>query len=184
MQQTNGTYPWFAIRVRSRCENSVATILGGKGYDWFLPQYRSRRAWSDRIREIQLPLFPGYVFSRFDLQHRLPILTTPGVVRIVGIGKRPMPIDESEITALQAAVRSGLPSRPWPFLEVGQHVRIEHGPLYGLEGILLDFKGQHRLVLSISLLQRSVAVEVDGAWVAPLQPQGRDCNRLAISANL
>ena len=97
---SNGSYPWFALRVRSRYENTVATFLGGKGYEWFLPLYKSRRAWSDRIKETQLPLFPGYIFCRFDLQHRLPILTTPGVVSVVGIGRRPVPIDDAEIAAL------------------------------------------------------------------------------------
>ena len=144
-QSGNGSFPWFALQVKSRHENTVATILGSKGYEWFVPLYKSRRAWSDRIKEIQLSLFPGYVFCRFDLQHRLPILTT--------------------IAAIQAAVRSGLPSRPWPFLQIGQRVRVGYGPLCGLEGILLYVKGQHRLVLSVTLLQRSVAVEVDDAWV-------------------
>jgi transcription antitermination factor NusG len=175
MQPGNGSHPWFALRVRSRYENTVATILGGKGYEWLLPRYKSRRPWSDRIKEIQLPLFPGYIFCRFDLQHRLPILTTPGVVTVVGIGKRPVPIDDAEITAIQAAVRSGLPSRPWPFLQIGQRVRVEYGPLCGLEGILVDFKGRRRLVLSVNLLQRSVAVEVDGAWVIPIALRRQAC---------
>ena len=175
MQPGNRSHPWFALRVRSRYENTVATILGGKGYEWFLPLYKSRRPWSDRIKEIQLPLFPGYVFCRFNVQKRLPILTTPGVVAIVGIGKCPIPVDDGEIAAIQATVRSGLPSRPWPFLEIGQRVRVEYGPLCGLEGILVDLKGQHRLVLSVNLLQRSVAVEVDSAWVICSSPTARAC---------
>ena len=180
----NASYPWFALRVRSRYENTVATILGGKGYEWFLPLYKSRRRWSDRIKEIELPLFPGYVFCRFDLQHRLPILTTPGVVTVVGIGKRPVPIDDAEIAAIQAALRSGLSTRPWPFLEIGQRVRVEYGPLCGLEGILLDFKGHHRLILSVILLQRSVAVEVDGAWVIPIPQQRQACAATLSSPHL
>ncbi len=174
-QPGNGNFPWFALRVRSRHENTVATILSGKGYEWFVPLYKSRRLWSDRIKEIQMSLFPGYVFCRFDLQQRFPILTTPGVVSVVGIGKCPIPIDDAEIAAIQAAVRSGLPSRPWPFLQTGQRVRVEYGPLCGLEGILLYVKGQRRLVLSVSLLQRSVAVEVDDAWVVPTPQQARVC---------
>ena len=174
-QPGNGNFPWFALRVRSRHENTVATILSGKGYEWFVPLYKSRRLWSDRIKEIQMSLFPGYVFCRFDLQQRFPILTTPGVVSVVGIGKCPIPIDDAEIAAIQAAVRSGLPSRPWPFLQTGQRVRVEYGPLCGLEGILLHVKGQRRLVLSVTLLQRSVAVEVDDAWVVPTHQQDRVC---------
>lgn len=170
------SFPWFALRVRSNHENSVATILATKGYEWFLPQYMSRRAWSDRIKEIRLPLFPGYVFCRFDLYHRLPILKTPGIVNIVGIGKQPVPIDDSEITAIRTAIRSGLPSRPWPHLQIGQKVRVENGPLRGIEGLLMQFKGQYRLVLSVTLLQRSVSVEVEGAWVSPISQMDRTCH--------
>jgi len=143
-------FPWFALRVRSRHENTVAAILGGKGYEWFVPLYKSRRLWSDRIKEIQLSLIPGYVFCRFD-PHGSRFLRHRRVVSVVGIGKCPIPIDDAEIAAIQAAVRSGLPSRPWPFLQIGQRVRVEHGPLCGLEGILLYVKGQRRLVLSVTL---------------------------------
>ncbi|PYS04725.1 MAG: NusG-like protein [Acidobacteria bacterium] len=167
MEFGNGYFPWFALRVRSQCENSVAAVLAGKGYEWFLPRYKSRRVWSDRIKEIQLPLFPGYVFCRFDPDRRLPIVTIPGFVSVVGMGKSPIPIDDAEIAGIQAAVRSGLPSQPWPFLQIGQRVRINYGPLCDLEGILLDFRGQSRLVLSVTLLQRSVAVNMDAAWVTP-----------------
>ena len=173
-QPGNVNFPWFALRVRSRHENTVAAILGGKGYEWFVPLYKSRRLWSDRIKEIQLSLIPGYVFCRFD-PHGSRFLRHRRVVSVVGIGKCPIPIDDAEIAAIQAAVRSGLPSRPWPFLQIGQRVRVEHGPLCGLEGILLYVKGQRRLVLSVTLLQRSVAVEVDDAWVVPTPQQDRVC---------
>ena len=105
------------------------------------------------------------------MQHRLPILTTPGVLLIVGIGKTPIPIDQAEIAAIQTLVTSGLPSQPWPFLQIGERVTINYGALCGVEGILLDFKGRNRLVLSVTLLQRSVAVEIDGAWVRPIRQQ-------------
>jgi len=170
------SYPWFALQVRSRYENIVTTQLTGKDYEWFLPTYRCRRRWSDRFKEIERPLFPGYVFCRLDPLNRLPILTIPGVALIVGIAKTPVPIDEAEIAAIQAVVKSEIPSQPWPFLKIGQRVRIEYGPLCGLEGILLDFKGQHRLVLSVTLLQRSVAVQVEGAWVTPLPQQPQTCS--------
>ena len=173
MESGNGYFPWFAIRVRSQFEHRVAAVLAGKGYEWFLPEYKSRRVWSDRIKEIQLPLFPGYVFCRFDPHRRLPIVTIPGFVSIVGIGKSPIPIDDAEIVGIQAAVRSALPSQPWPFLQIGQRVRIKYGPLCDLEGILLDFRGQSRLVLSVTLLQRSVAVNMDAAWVTPIPPKAR-----------
>jgi len=98
---------------------------------------------------------------------------TPGVIQVIGIGKIPTPVDDAEIAAIQTAVQSGLPRQPWPFLQIGQRVRVECGPLCGLEGIFVDFKGRHRLVLSVTLLQRSVAVEVDGAWVIPIPQQLR-----------
>lgn len=165
-------YPWFALQVRYQYESIVTAHLSGKGYEWLLPLYKRRRRWSDRIKEIEQPLFPGYVFCRFNPLNRLPILTTPGVSLIVGYGKIPAPIDESEISAIQSAVKSGLPTQPWPFVHIGQRVRIEQGPLCGLEGTLLESRGRHRLVLSVTLLQRSMAVQVDNAWVTPItQPR-------------
>jgi len=160
-----GGFRWFALQTRCRYESFVANHLGGNGYELFLPVYKCRRHWSDRIKELELPLFPGYVFCRLNPLDRLPILVTPGVIQVVGIGKKPMPIDDAEITAIRTVVQSGLPGRPWPFLQVGHRVKVERGPLSGIEGILIAFRGRHRLVLSVTLLQRSVAVEVDGAWV-------------------
>lgn len=168
MKPEAGCYPWFAVQTKSRYENLVATLLRGKGYELFLPIYKSRRRWSDRIKELELPLFPGYLFCRFNPLDRFPILVTPGVMQVVGVGKNPIPVDDSEIAALEAAIRSGLPRQPWPFLQIGQKVRIECKPLCGLEGILVEFKGRHRLVLSVTLLQRSVAVEVDDTWIRPI----------------
>jgi|HubBroStandDraft_6_1064221.scaffolds.fasta_scaffold00112_14 transcription antitermination factor NusG len=164
-------YPWFALQVRSRRESCVADYLHGQGYERLLPLYKCRRRWSDRIKEVQTPLFPGYLFCRFDPQDRLPILKTPGVIQIVGVNRTPVAVDEAEISAIQTMVAAGVPNQPWPFLQVGEKVRIESGSLCGLEGILLDFKGSHRLVLSISLLQRSVAVEIDSAFVASTSQQ-------------
>jgi transcription antitermination factor NusG len=159
--------PWFALQVKGNYENVVAAHLGGKGYEWFLPLYKMRNRWSDRWKEINRPLFPGYLFCRLDPLNRFPILTIPGVSRIVGAAKNPVPIDKTEIEAIQVAVKSGLPSQPWPFMKIGQTVRIERGPLRGLEGILSDFRNNHRLVLSVTLLQRSIAVQVEDAWVTP-----------------
>src|SRR5689334_3523968 len=144
--------PWLAVQTRSRYENFAASHLSGIGYHVFLPAYQCRRQWSDRVKQIELPLFPGYLFCRFDPQNRLPILSTPGVIQIVGIGKQPVPVAESEIAAIQTLIRSGLPSLPWAFSHVGERVRIERGPLAGAEGVLTGFRGRHRLVLSITLL--------------------------------
>jgi transcription antitermination factor NusG len=120
---------WYAIHVQSKFEQLAATTLRGKGYQEFLPLYRARRRWSDRVKQLDLPLFPGYFFCRFDVCRRLPILTTPGVVSIVGAGKTPVPVPDDEIAAVQAVVRSGLAALPWPYLTVGSRVWIERGPL-------------------------------------------------------
>jgi transcription antitermination factor NusG len=167
-------YPWFALQVRTRHEAGVADFLNGKGYEYFLPMYKGRRRWSDRVKEVNSPLFPGYLFCRFNPQNRLPILKTPGVRQIVGYNHVPVAVDEEEINAIRTLVASGLPNHPCPFLEIGNRVRIEAGALRGLEGILLEVKGKRKLVLSITLLQRSVAVEIDSEVVSlvPASRQG------------
>ena len=159
--------PWYALRVRPRFEKQIASILLTKGYEGFLPLYIQRSRWSDRIREVHLPLFPGYLFCRFDVNKRLPILITPGVIHVVGIGKVPHPIEEGEVEAIQSIVLSGLQVEPRSYMNIGQRVRIEIGPLAGLEGIVTTLKGKCRLVVSVTLLQRSVAVEIDESWVLP-----------------
>lgn len=161
-------FSWFALQVRTRHEPGVAGFLESKGYEIFMPTYTCRKRWSDRVKSVESPLFPGYLFCRFDCQDRLPILKTPGVIQIVGYNRVPVPVEESEIQAIQALMKSGLPNQPWPFLSVGDRVRIEAGPLRGCEGLLVEFKGNHRLVLSVTLLHRSVAVEIDSACVKAL----------------
>jgi len=163
-----GQLPWYALRIQSRLASLASTTLRGKGYQEFLPLYRSRRRWSDRTKELELPLFPGYLFCRFDVSDRLPILTTPGVIGIVGIGKTPAPVDLDEIEAVRAILRSGLAAQPWPSLAVGSKVYIERGPLAGLEGIITNTDKVYRLIVSVSLLQRSVAVEIDREWARPI----------------
>jgi transcription antitermination factor NusG len=167
------TEQWFALHVKSRHERVVSTIAHSKGFEEFLPFYRSRRRWSDRVKAVEFPLFPGYVFCRLDPRHRLPLLTIPGVLHFVGIGKIPVPIDDVEILAIQNAVSSGLSAEPWPFLEAGQRVRVEEGPLAGLEGFLVEARKRCRVVVSVTLLKRSVAVEIDRDWIAPLDASGR-----------
>jgi transcription antitermination factor NusG len=161
--------PWYALRVRPRCEKLVEEALSHKGYDVFLPEYSCRRRWSDRIKEVRLPLFSGYLFCRFDVNRRLPILTTPGVLQVVMVGKTFLPVEDHEIAAIQSIVGSQLQAEPWPFLPMGQTVRIDCGPLAGVEGVLVAAKKPCRLVVSVTLLQRSVAVEVDQAWVTAIE---------------
>lgn len=134
---SSAALPWFALRVKSRTEKVVATIARNKGFEEFLPLYKCRRRWSDRFKSVEMPLFPGYVFCRLNPEFRLPLLTIPGVMSFVGIGRAPMPIDDAEITAIQTAVGAGLVAEPHPFLEVGQRVRLAEGPLAGLEGFSL-----------------------------------------------
>jgi transcription antitermination factor NusG len=176
--QSIENFPWYALWVRSRHEKSVAELLTGKGFETFLPMLKSRRRWSDRMQEVELPLIPGYVFCRFDAARRLPILTTPGIVQIVSTGKTPQPADESEMAALITAVRSGVHLQLWPFLKTGQRVLIEEGPLRSVEGVLITTRGADQLILSISLLQRSVAVTVDRRWVKPIPDEVRDDARV------
>lgn len=173
-QIDSAQHPWFALRVKSRSEKIVSTIARNKGFEEFLPLYQSRRRWSDRFKSVEVPLFPGYVFCRLNPEFRLPLLTIPGVLSFVGIGKVPVPIDDAEIAAIQTAVGSGLLAEPYPFLEVGQRVRIAEGPLAGVEGLLVEVRKQQRLAVSVSLLKRSVAVEIDRHWVRPLDAGGRE----------
>jgi transcription antitermination factor NusG len=159
--------PWYALRTRPRWEKLVSEALRGKGYHDFLPTYTVRNRWSDRLKRVEVPLFPGYVFCRLDVVRRLPILVTPGVIDIVGLGKIPEPIPDREIEAIQTIARAGAPAVPWPYLRVGQTVRVTRGALRDMEGILITVKKEFRIVLSVDMLQRSVAVEVDRDCIEP-----------------
>jgi transcription antitermination factor NusG len=152
---------WYALTVKPNHERAAAQALESKALETFVPLFRSRRRWSDRIKELELPLFAGYVFCRFPGTERARILATPGVNSVVGFGNRPAPLDDGEIRAVRTLVASGLPAGPWPFLRVGERVRVEAGPLCGVEGILTQVKDAWRVVVSIELLQRSIAAEVD-----------------------
>jgi len=170
MNQTKSTdnLSWFALQVRSRWEAASAGLLRSKGLETLLPTYRTKRKWSDRFKVVESPLFPGYVFCRFDVHNRLPALITPGVISVVGRGKTPMPVDDAEILSLQAAIASGLHVEPWPYVEIGERVRIKDDVLDGMEGILTSFKGSQRVVISVSLLRRSVALEIDRSRISVL----------------
>ena len=161
-------FPWYAVRVRSNCEKTASQVLRHKGYCEFTPSYRVRRRWSDRMKTLEVPLFPGYVFCRFDVNERVGILTTPGVVSVVSFGQTFIPVDDAEIAAVQRAATSDAKFAPWPHLRVGQKVRVCGGALHGIEGRLLHLKNGRRLVLSLTLLQRSVAVEIDREDVEPV----------------
>lgn len=181
MSQSHTTLPWYALRVKTRGEQLAASALAMRGYEVFLPQYRSRRRWSDRVKEVELPLFVGYLFCRLDVNRRLPVLTSPGVLQLVGTGKAFFPVDDQEIAALQSIIAARVTAEPWPFLKVGQRVRIDRGPLAGLQGLLVSMKKPYRLIVSVTLLQRSVAVEMDHDWVSSIEPQSVGVSALAVS---
>lgn len=159
---------WYALHVKPRFEKYVTSLLTQKGYETLTPMYVSRRKWSDRIKTLSLPLFPGYAFCRFDIDSRLPILITPGVMTILGRGRVPAPVDESEIVAIRHVMDSHVRTEPCEYLTAGRRVRVESGPLEGLEGIILRAKDMDRLIVSVHLLMRSVAVDIDRMSVTPL----------------
>ncbi len=163
---------WFALTVKPNREKTAALALECKGLRSYLPVYRARRRWSDRIRELDLPLFTGYVFCRFLEAERSRVLATPAVTSVVGFGRRPEPVGEEEIEAIQKMLASGLLVEPWPFLRVGERVRIESGSLCGLEGILKQVKDAWRVVVGVELLQRSVAVEIDRDALGTVRSHG------------
>jgi transcription antitermination factor NusG len=157
--------PWYALRVRSNFERKAADFLRARDLEEFLPSYRRRSYWSDRVKWVERPLFPGYVFCRFAMQNWLQVMQTPGVVEAVSFGGKPIPVDQMEMEAVQTLVNSSAELFPRAFLRVGQRVVVNRGPLAGVEGILERFEKQCRIVVSVSLLQRSVAAEIDAEWV-------------------
>jgi transcription antitermination factor NusG len=161
-----GLPQWFALAVKPRFDKAVARTLDAKGFETFLPLYKKKHSYGARCKEFELPLFPGYVFCRFSTLARLPILTTPGVTHILGTGNRPVPLSETEIASLQTAIKAQLPLQPFPFLQVGQRVQIEEGVLAGVVGIIVRVKQSVNLVLSVTLLQRSVLLEINRDQVA------------------
>jgi transcription antitermination factor NusG len=165
---------WYALQLRTRWESSTATLLAGKGYQTFLPTYKTSKQVRGKSCEADSPLFPGYVFCRFDAHRRLPVLLTPGVINVVGRGRIPIPVEDLEIEAIQRVVYTGLQAEPWPYLEVGQLVRIDNGALCGVQGVLIGFKGARRIVVSVSLLRRSVALEIDRSVVCAIQQSRTD----------
>lgn len=161
--------PWYAVTVRAGQERFAARALSNRGYQELTPQHRERRRWSDRVKEVEKALFPGYLFCRFDVNQRLPILTAPGVSGIVSFGGVPQAMDDGEVTRVKALVAEGKNPQPWPYIQTGQRVLIGSGPLAGIEGILIQVKNEFRLIASVTLLQRSMAVEIDADSVIPVR---------------
>lgn len=159
-------FQWFALYVKPKHEKAVAASLAGKGYEALLPLYSSQ----SRSKTSRLPLFPGYAFAKFDSSDRLPVLIIPGVLSVVRCAGVPAPIDPVEIESLRILVNSGLRAYPWRQFQAGQKVVITEGPLRGVEAIYLRTRDSGQLIVSITLLQRSVAVDVEPEWVEPARP--------------
>lgn len=161
-------HPWYALKVRTKAEPFIGASLRNKSFETFLPTYTQSRAYSDRVKKVEVALFPGYLFCRLDIEKRLPILTTPGVEYIVSFDRIPQPVPEEEIEAIRRVLSAGGKAKPWPYLKVGDKVRVMTGPFTGVEGLLASEKGNERLILSITMLQRSVAVEIDRELIQPV----------------
>jgi transcription antitermination factor NusG len=158
-------FAWYALYTRHQHEKTVAKVLTRNGFDTFLPLYTAAHCWKDRVKQLSLPLFPCYVFLRGSFERWLPVLTTPGIYTVVGFGGQPAMIPSSQIEAIRRVVESPFKAERHPFIKCGDRVRIKRGPLQGIEGTLVRKKNQWKLVLSLEILERSVAVEVDASTV-------------------
>jgi transcription antitermination factor NusG len=162
---TTGGALWYAAHTRHQHEKRVAEMLANKGFEVFLPLYSEVRRWRDRLKKVELPLFSCYVFLRGDLDRRLAIVTTPGVHGLVCSAGKLAGISEEEIQAVRSVIENRIDVEPHPFLKCGDRVRVKTGALSGLEGFLVRKKGHTRLIISVTLLERSVAAEVDVSTV-------------------
>ncbi len=165
---------WYALRTKSNQEKIAAAALETKGYQQYLPVIRELRRWSDRSVEIDRPLFASYLFCRFELKCWLPVIQSPGVVSVVGFGNQPGRIADSEIEAIRLVAGSGHRTKHCAFCSEGQRVRIKRGPLQGLEGFVIRNKSEWRVIVSVTLLQRSISTEVDHDAIAPMERGGTD----------
>ena len=165
---------WYAIQTRSRHEKVVRDQLAAKSITHMLPLWRKRSIWKDRVKFIDVPLFSGYLFGYFALRDKVAVLETVGVARLVGINGRPMPIPEDQIVVVRTMMEHRLPCSPHPYLVEGMRVRIKCGLLAGTEGILIQKKQRHRLVINVDIIQQAMTIEVDSATIEPLdaRPQG------------
>ena len=174
MSNNGGPPVWRALTVRSRHEKVAAQNLRGRGLEEFLPLYPSKRAWSDRTKIIDSPLFPGYVFSRLTGADRLLALSSPGVTSIVGFGGKDAVVEDHEIEGVRRMLEAGLSVEPWPYIRAGHAVEINSGPLSGLRGVVVREKGLWRVIVNVDLLQRSVSAELDRDMVQAVRPCRED----------
>ena len=165
----NDPFQWFAVYLRSRHEKAVNEEMHARGIETFLPLREILSQWKDRKRRVQVPLFGGYIFVHVPIrQRRLDVLNVPGVVRIIGLNNAPEPVPDQEIEAVQAFLNTTIRYDPYPYLTVGRRVEIKRGALKGVEGILLKKKNKFTFVLSVHLIQQSVALEIDASDIEPV----------------
>jgi transcription antitermination factor NusG len=175
---------WYAAYTKHQHESKAKEALVRKGFNVLLPLYETLHKWKDRNKKVFLPVFPCYLFLRTNLDRKREILTTPGVFWLVENAGRACPIPESDIDAIGRIIRSGVPIEPHPYLKCGEFVRVHTGPLTGIRGILTRIKNRCRVVLSVELLQKSVAVEVDAAMVEPFPMAAPNSPRRAPRNNI
>ena len=159
---------WYAGYTASRHEKRVAEHFAQRGIEHFLPLYETIHRWNNGRHRVQLPLFPGYIFVRIALRNRLRVIEVPGFVRLVGFNSLPCPLPETDINKMKEALNKGVLAEPYPYLTVGTRVEVRNGPLQGMTGILLRRQNRCRVVISVDLIMRSMAVEVEAADVAPV----------------
>ncbi len=159
--------PWFAVTVHPKHEHLAARSLRSRGFEVYLPLHRARRRWSDRTKSIDTVLFPGYLFCRFETKEKLRVMSAPSIRGIVRNGREPIPVDDAEIASIRTLIASGRPIDVCPFLRVGQHVRISHGPFESVRGIIVRADDNWRVVVSVEALGCSVSVEVDAYQLLP-----------------
>lgn len=159
IEDQSDSLPWYALKVRTRSEPVAVAALRNRGYDPFCPIVAERRKYCDRMAVVNTPVFPGYIFCRLNYAEKVPVLSSPAVEYIVSFFGAPAIVPEAEIEAVRRTVQAG--ARPHPYLAVGEKIRIECGPLAGVEGVLARVGKQQRMVVSVHLLQRSVSVEID-----------------------
>lgn len=167
-KEVSSTAPWYALYARSRHEKVVDERLREKGIESFLPLYDIQSRWKDRRKWVQKPVFPGYLFARPSLESFWLLSVMPGVVHVVGDGRGPVPVPDDQMDAVRRLIESSVRVVPLPYLQAGRRVYVRVGPLQGIEGIIVRRNGRHRLVVSIDLLGRSMAAEVDIDCVEPL----------------
>ena len=173
---------WYAIQTRSRHEKVVRDQLAAKSITHLLPLWRKRSVWKDRVKHVEVPLFSGYLFGYFALQDKIAVLETVGVARLVGINGKPLPIPEEQIAAVRTLMEHRLPCSPHPYLVEGMRVRIKSGLLAGTEGILIQKKQRHRLVINVDVIQQAMTIEVDSAAIEPLDPCPQKIAKFACSS--